>query len=181
MHEPIFRAEYGGSISPANETAWLILVNMILAVGAWIHPDGTDDEAMYYEQEKQNMQGISMFGSGNITLVQALVLLSDVAQRQGSPEESWQYVGAAMRIAMSLNLHVEPSELNLNLSPLNNEIRRRVWWTVYCSENCSAKIYARPLLLPEDILITVNPVSNIPEKVSFCGSSTDLLILILVG
>ncbi|XHF99491.1 hypothetical protein AWENTII_002993 [Aspergillus wentii] len=158
IHEATFKAEYAKQIPITHPNAWPILTNTILAIGAWtLHQSNTDKT--YYSIAKQHLQQIPMFEQGNITMVQALLLLNDYAHKQGSPDESWQYMGTALRMAISLNLHSE--EANSGFSSLDQEIRRRVWWTVYCFESCSTKIYGRPLLLPEDRLITVRPVSNV--------------------
>ncbi|KAL4744369.1 fungal-specific transcription factor domain-containing protein [Aspergillus terricola var. indicus] len=103
-------------------------------------------------------------------MIQGLILLGDFAQKQGSAEESGHYIGTALRIAVTQNLHTEP-RASSSLSELDKEIRRRVWWSAYCAESCSAKIYGRPLLLPDDNLITVSMVSNIHEN-ALTSSST---------
>ncbi|KAI9924293.1 lactose regulatory protein lac9 and GAL4-like protein [Aspergillus wentii] len=122
IHEATFKAEYAKQIPITHPNAWPILTNAILAIGAWtLHQSNTDKK--YYSIAKQHLQQIPMFEQGNITMVQALLLLTDYAHKQGSPDESWQYMGTAMRMTISLNLHSE--EANSGFSALDQEIRRR--------------------------------------------------------
>ncbi|KAL2698607.1 hypothetical protein AAEP93_009995 [Penicillium crustosum] len=141
----------GGAFDATNQ--------MFQAFGSWLSSDNHGGGGGgYYAKAQHQLQQIPLSDKGNITLIQALLLLSDFAQRQGSPEESLHFVGTAVRKAVALDLHIESS--NPELTALDKEIRRRVWWATYCAESCSAKIYGRPLILPEDGLMTVNPVTN---------------------
>ena len=161
LHEGTFRLEYD---SQSPSPYWPMLKKMVLAIGAWLTRNAFQDlDKKYFAQAQDLFQKITLKEKGDITLVQGLVLLSEFAQKQASPEESGHYIGTAVRTAVALHLHIEPSDPHL--SELVREIRRRVCWSAYCSESCSAKIYGRPLLLPEDMLITVKPVSNIHESV----------------
>lgn len=138
--------------------------NIVLAIGAWLTPDARDGlDKNYFTRARDSLQQVPFTERGNITLVQSAVLLSEFSQKQASPEESGNYIGIAVRMAVFLNLHTKLA--GPQVTELEKEIRRRVWWSVYCAESCSAKIYGRPLLLPEEMLITVEPVSNIHESV----------------
>lgn len=136
----------------------------MLAIGCWLTPGAREglDHALFNQAQDQ-MQKNPLARKPDITLIQALVLLGDFAQKHASPEESSQYIGDAVQTALTLKLHIDPREQHSD--ELDKEIRRRVWWSVYCAESCSAKICGRPLLLPEETLITTKHVSNIHENV----------------
>lgn len=164
VHETSFRSNF--ETPPRTCQSWPILSDMVLAFGSWLSSDNHGGGGGgYYAKAQHQLQQIPLSDKGNITLIQALLLLSDFAQRQGSPEESLHFVGTAVRKAVALDLHIESS--NPELTALDKEIRRRVWWATYCAESCSAKIYGRPLILPEDGLMTVNPVTNTHDLVRF--------------
>ncbi|KAL5344004.1 fungal-specific transcription factor domain-containing protein [Aspergillus crustosus] len=150
VHEESLRHDL--SSQPPPPTCRL-LSQIVLAIVAWLTPQSHQglDTSLFQEAERQ-FQQIRIRDQSDIFLVQALILLGDLAPQQRSAEESEYYIGAALRVAMSLNLHREPPA---SLSQLDKEIRRRVWWSVYCAESCSAKIYGRPLLLPDENLITL--------------------------
>jgi transcriptional regulatory protein GAL4 len=162
VHEAIFRLKFEKRLP--SSSSWPVLANIILAFGSWLAPEHHNDlGSQYYKRAQHHFEQIPLSDSGNITTVQALLLLSDFAQKLGHPWESWHYVATAVQKAISLNLHIEPTDPGL--TAVDQEIRRRVWWATYCAESCSAKIYGRPLALPEDGLITVRSVTNTHDQV----------------
>ena len=44
-----------------------------------------------------------------------------------SKSAAWTYLGTAVRISQSINLHLEPN----SLAGHDAEVRKRVWWVVY--------------------------------------------------
>ena len=167
IHEATFMSRYRVSYPPGeNDAAWSILVNMVLAIGAWSNADSQSNvDRKYFERAKEDLKRISMFERGNTTLLQALLLLNVYNEKCGNPKESWHFLGLAVRMAIDLGLHNERTYTSSNQSLLDQEIQRRVWWTVYCLDSCASKIHGLPLLLPEDRLITVHPVSNFLDEV----------------
>ncbi|PYI11061.1 hypothetical protein BO78DRAFT_426109 [Aspergillus sclerotiicarbonarius CBS 121057] len=158
VHEAAFMSRYPGSypVGP-DDSAWSVLVNMVLAIGAWSMADNqSDPDKKYFERAKDNLKKVSMFEQGNTTLVQALLLLNVYNEKCGHPKESWHFLGLAVRMAIGLGLHNERTYAVSGQSLLDQEIQRRVWWTVYCLDSCCSKIHGLPLLLPEDRLITVH-------------------------
>ncbi|OQE10579.1 hypothetical protein PENFLA_c088G10220 [Penicillium flavigenum] len=161
VQESTFRSQFQDQLTTCP--FWPVLANMILAFGSWLGPGHHSELGIkYYTKAQAHLQKIPLSEEGSIVTVQALLLLSDFAQKQGSPEESWHYVATAVRKSVSFGLHIEPSDPEL--PALDREIRRRVWWATYCAESCSAKIYGRPLSLPEDGLITIRPVTNTHDQ-----------------
>lgn len=162
LHEETFRSVQEGQPAPPH---WPVLANMVLALGAWLSTGANQKlDKVYFSRAEQHFEKGFTGGEGNLTLIQTLVLLSEFAQKQGLPEKSGHYIGSAVQMSVALKLHMEPQDPES--TELDREICRRVWWSVYCAESCSAKIYGRPLLLPEDALITVKPVSNLGENVN---------------
>ncbi|KAF5015252.1 hypothetical protein F66182_13483, partial [Fusarium sp. NRRL 66182] len=166
IYKPTFMAQYHQERSTDNPRAWAILLNAVLAMGAWCSSTDIDlhTEQIFVERAQRDFQQLSILDPGSVTLIQALIILSDCYQRLGNPKASWQYLGIASRMALSLELHKEKVYVNADLHPIDREIQRRVWWALYCSDSCASKIYGLPLLLPEDSLITAKPVLNIREE-----------------
>ena len=164
VHEATFKKQLRGQLPTC--LLWPVLKSMIMAFGSWLACErGTGLGIRYYKRAQVHCQSIPSTEQSGVCTVQVLLLLGDFAQKQGSPEESWNYIAMAVQKAISLNLHVEPTALRL--TALEKEFRRRVWWATYCSESCAAKIYGRPLVLPEEELITVGLVTNTHEPVSY--------------
>ncbi|OQD77076.1 hypothetical protein PENDEC_c003G06402 [Penicillium decumbens] len=162
VHEPTFRAQFNDPSLRPHGTAWQILLNTILALGAWsIGDDNSDLDITFYQEARAFLQQASVFETGNLTLIQALLLLSNYAQKRNKPNTGWNYLGLAVRMAMSLGLHKEFHGWKINL--LQREIRRRLWWGVFIFDSGAAKTFGRPILLPEENVMDAKQVLNIPD------------------
>lgn len=164
VHEATFRAQFYEQIPRPHGPAWHILLNTILALGAWCIGDDTSDlDITFYQEARSQLQQMSVFEAGNLTLVQALLLLSNYAQKRDKPNTGWNFLGLAVRMAMSLGLHKEFREWKISL--LQREIRRRLWWGVYLFDSGAAKTFGRPILLPEEHIMDAKRVLNIHDEV----------------
>lgn len=165
VHQGTFKAQFYEQIPRPHGQAWHVLLNTILALGAWsIGDDNSDLDIVFYQEARSHLQQLSVFETGNLTLVQALLLLSNYAQKRDKPNTGWNFLGLAVRMAMSLGLHKEFPEWKISL--LQREIRRRLWWGVYIFDSGAAKTFGRPILLPEDSIMDAKQVLNIHEEVS---------------
>lgn len=163
VHESTFRAQYHEQIPRPHGAAWHILLNTILALGAWcIGDDSSDLDIAFYQEARNYLQQCSVFEMGNLTLVQALLLLSNYAQKRNKPNTGWNYLGLAVRMSMSLGIHKEFPSWKISL--LQREIRRRLWWGVFIFDSGAAKTFGRPILLPEETIMDAKQVLNIHEE-----------------
>ena len=75
-------------------------------------------------------------------------------------------------MAMGLGLHKEFNDFNI--SPLNMEIRRRVWWCMFVFNIGAAITFGRPLAWPNKNVEASLPL-NVPDRVSnYCPLSVPL-------
>ncbi|CRG82890.1 putative transcriptional regulatory protein C139,03 [Talaromyces islandicus] len=163
VHESTFRAQYHEQIPRPHGQAWQILLNTILALGAWsIGDDNSDLDVSFYQEARGYLQQASVFEMGNLTLVQGLVLLSNYAQKRDKPNTGWNYLGLAVRMSMSLGIHKEFPGWKISL--LQREIRRRLWWGVFMFDSGAAKTFGRPILLPEEAIMDARQVLNIHDE-----------------
>jgi transcriptional regulatory protein GAL4 len=130
LHEATFRAQYNGTTPQPESLSWFMLLNTVLALGAWcVGNDYINIDDYYYQRLLSVSTQSSVFETGNLTLVQALLLLSNYTQKRNRPNTGWNYLGLAVRIAASLGLHKEfPT---WQITPLEREMRRRVWWGLF--------------------------------------------------
>ncbi|KAJ5692372.1 hypothetical protein N7462_001795 [Penicillium macrosclerotiorum] len=171
VHEPTFRAQFNEPSLRPHGTAWQILLNTILALGAWsIGDDSSYIDITFYQEARAYLQQASVFETGNLTLVQALLLLSNYAQKRNKPNTGWNYLGLAVRMAMSLGLHKEFPGWKISL--LQREIRRRLWWGVFIFDSGAAKTFGRPILLPEESVMDCKQVLNIHDDALTPTSTT---------
>ncbi len=165
LHEATFRSTYSGDSPRPRGKTWPILLNAVLAIGAWCIGDesSTVDNTFYLEVNALWQDDASVFEAGNLALVQALLLLSNYTQKTNKPNTGWNYLGLAVRMALSLGLHKEFPEWNISL--LQREMRRRVWWGLYIFDSGASITFGRPVLLPESSIMDTNQVLNIHEEV----------------
>lgn len=165
LHEATFRAQYSGQSPRPQGTTWPILLNTVLALGAW--STGDENSIMddtFYREVNRLTRDTSVFEIGNLALLQALLLLSNYTQKSNKPNTGWNYLGLAVRMALSLGLHREFPEWKISL--LQREMRRRVWWGLYIFDSGASITFGRPVLLPDTSIMDANQVLNINEEVN---------------
>jgi transcriptional regulatory protein GAL4 len=117
----------------------------------------------FYRKVAQFSEESSIFESGNLAMVQGLLLLSNYAQKRNRPNTGWNYLGLAVRMALSLGLHKEFPNWEITL--LQREMRRRVWWGLFIFDSGASITFGRPVLLPESGIMDASTVLNIHEEV----------------
>lgn len=164
IHEATFRAQYAELVPRPSATAWNMLFYTVLALGAWTLGDGYADlEEFFYRKASSYGQEHSILESASLSLVQALVLISNFTQKRNKPNTGWNFLGVAVRMALSLGLHRELPQWNISL--LQKEMRRRLWWGVYIFDSGASITFGRAILLPERHMIDVKGVLNIHDAV----------------
>ncbi|KAL1953024.1 hypothetical protein VTO42DRAFT_3752 [Malbranchea cinnamomea] len=78
--------------------------------------------------------------------VQASVQISMFLYEFNLKSASWVWVGSAVRISQDLGLHIQYGPW----TPLEAEIRRRLWWAVYVWERLIVLELGRPLLIHDE-------------------------------
>lgn len=79
---------------------------------------------------------------GAISSVQALVLLVEYAMLDPHHFDSWSLIGAASRAMIDLGLHQDPPK-GATMSKHKLELRRRVFWCVYCFDRSTSLVQTR--------------------------------------
>lgn len=173
VHEATFRAQYAELIPKPRGQAWNMLYYTILALGAWNLGTGHAElEEFFYRKASSFWQDQSIFETASLSLVQALVLISNFVQKRNKPNTGWNYLGVAVRMALSLGLHRELPAWNISL--LQREMRRRLWWGLFIFDSGASVTFGRTVLLPEKEAIDVKHVLNVHDGVSVFLSSARL-------
>ncbi|WEW54784.1 hypothetical protein PRK78_000209 [Emydomyces testavorans] len=76
----------------------------------------------------------------------AAMLISLFLYENNLKSASWVWLGCAVRIAQDLGLHVESGAW----TPLDAEMRRRIWWSLYAWERVVVLELGRPLLIHDE-------------------------------
>lgn len=165
VHEATFRAQYHEVIPRPQRGSWDMLFSTILALGSWSsgNEHSKIDEELYRRATSLGKDE-SMFETANLSMVQALVLLSNLSQKRNRPNTGWNFLGLAARMALSLGLHREHPSWNISL--LQQEMRRRVWWGLFSHDSGSSTTFGRAIMLPDRKSMDCRPVLNVDDDVS---------------
>lgn len=159
--EPTFRAQFAQVIPRPNGKSWNALAYIIAAIGLFTTAtEPVIRDLDLFAAAKANIS-IDSLETGNITLVQALALMSNYIQKRGKPNSGYNYLGLALHMAMGLGMHKEFQ--NWRIAPLQMEIRRRVWWAIYNFYVGAAITFGRPLAWPADGIEVALPL-NVDDR-----------------
>jgi hypothetical protein len=141
-----------GFASPAyNEDGFaLFVLNMVYSIGA-LNLRLTDQNyrdvppEQFYISAMQHVASVRE--ASPIDNLQALVLLIVYHLRSESRNGLWHLTGLAMRTVTDIGLHREAS--TRSLPPLETQLRRRLFWSVYALESILAGALGRPMSLSD--------------------------------
>ncbi|GME37288.1 hypothetical protein GTA08_BOTSDO04204 [Neofusicoccum parvum] len=148
VHEPTFKAQYAQVIPRPNGSSWNALAYMIATIGAYTTANvPASVHKALFNAAKSNVS-IHSLETGNLTLVQCLCLMSNYLQKMNKPNSGYNYLGLALHMAMGLGLHKEFR--GWDISPLEMEVRRRVWWCLFVFSIGAHITFGRPLAWPQN-------------------------------
>ncbi|KAI0467937.1 fungal-specific transcription factor domain-containing protein [Xylaria cf. heliscus] len=161
IHEATFRAQLQEVIPRPHGDCWLVLAYMVATIGVWTTAKTLDNLDLELFAQARSVLSFNILEVGNITLVQALALISNYEQKRNKPNSGYNYSGLALRVAMGLGLHKEFQ--GWDISPLAMEIRRRTWWSLCVFEVGSTITFSRPHTWPHEGVETSLPL-NVDDR-----------------
>ncbi|KAH6892410.1 fungal-specific transcription factor domain-containing protein [Thelonectria olida] len=111
--------------------------------------------ARYRLSTEQALGRAAFLTTKEIAVVQALVIYLTVLFYLGANELAWPLIGSLLRVAKSLQLHRKDGARHC--SPLEAELRRRLWWHICFLDSKSQKPGTRDLSLSESSFDTEMP------------------------
>ncbi|KAG9840888.1 hypothetical protein KCU98_g9062, partial [Aureobasidium melanogenum] len=162
LHEPTFRAQYDSRMTRPGQSIWLVLVNIVAALGAFVtNPSSSDETSLSIFRTAKRYLAVNALETGNLTLVQAFGMAAMFLQKINKPNTGYNYGGVAIRMAIGLGLHKEFG--SQHMSPFKQELRRRIWWSLCVLDVGATITYSRPLIWPQIGVDAALP-SNIREE-----------------
>jgi len=141
-----------------TDDAWIALLNTVLALGSIAA--GDDNSHAFYFARAQCAIGFNAFGTGNLEMLQALILLGGgYSHYINAPNTSYLILGMAIRMAIAMALHREagkgtrpkqhdskdlPSSIPGSNRLQRIEIRRRTWWALMYADTAAGLSLGRP-------------------------------------
>ncbi|KAK2595979.1 hypothetical protein N8I77_013491 [Diaporthe amygdali] len=162
IHEATFRAQYAEVIPQPHGKCWQILAYTIAAIGVYTSSDTASNSLdLDLFAHARSMLSFDHLELGNLTLVQALTLISNYQQKRDKPNSGYNYLGLAVRMATGLGLHKEFA--GWKISPLQMEIRRRVWWSLCVFDVGATITFSRPTVWPYEGVEVAFPL-NVTDR-----------------
>lgn len=104
---------------------------------------------------------------GSTLFVETLALVGYFMQNLNRRDAAWLYVGVALRMAITLGLHQETS--NPDLDNAAREHRRRVWWSVYSLDRIQSVKSGNPITIYDEDIGVAFP-SKLPDEPDYCAA-----------
>lgn len=114
----------------SNEPIFFCLLNLVFALGAqyspMVDPGERGETGRTFFQRAKDFVSLDSLEHGEVTLVQALLLMGHYLQSTDRSSMCWNIVGLAIRTSQSIGLD-KPARSGRNMSRLDVEIRKRLW------------------------------------------------------
>ncbi|KND89339.1 Proline utilization trans-activator [Tolypocladium ophioglossoides CBS 100239] len=179
--EKLLLEAYGGPPDPPDKDACLEYAKVLLvlafgqlySVNQWVDfrgPPGFD-----YFTDSLNLLP-ETHEEGSMLCVETLALTGYFMQNMNRRDAAFQYIGKALRMAISLGLHQEVSPHYCSqgghgeealLDAAAREHRRRVWWSVYSLDRILCVKSGNPITI-QDEDIGVDLPSRLPGDPEYC-------------
>ncbi|PLB48892.1 hypothetical protein P170DRAFT_475222 [Aspergillus steynii IBT 23096] len=162
-----------------------LLVNCILAVGSRFSdrvevrsvPDDPNSAGQLFLERAEVLLPFELKWP-NITTLQSLAILGMAYYAMGQDAAGWLYQGMAFRLVLDMGLNVDSSALasKVSIPAEEAELRRQIYWTLYCHDKLAASYTGRvcTLLEPQGAV-------NLPSPTGQSDSRVVSLQLALIG
>ena len=164
LHEQTFREIYddckASGFAKVRRT-WLGFLNMIFAMatnvdqGAEVSADRRFQKSNIFFLRAVSLCRDAAMRTVSLDIVQYLLLSVLYLQGTQRSMQAWNVHGILVRTAIALGLHSDQS--GQRLDPIQQEIRRRTWLTIYCLDKLLSVTFGRPPSIPEDHLVVQLP------------------------
>ncbi|KAF7533997.1 hypothetical protein G7054_g6585 [Neopestalotiopsis clavispora] len=156
------------------------LIHAIYAVGARYtpHPSGYQSAVQLSEEYASQARKEVDTDEPSVDALQALLLLVTAFTAAGKGKKAYMLLTNAVGMAMALELHREV-ELNARITPVEREMRRRLFWTCYLLDRFMACGSKRPSLIADKTILLRLPYwspspSALPIEGEFFQSDSNL-------
>ncbi|KFY40584.1 hypothetical protein V494_03435 [Pseudogymnoascus sp. VKM F-4513 (FW-928)] len=147
------------------EVLLTLAFGQMYSVNQWTSNDGPPGFE-YFQQAMQLLPGLHEQGS--VTFIKVLSLVGYFFQNLNRRDTAFLYIGLALRMAISMGLHQEVPDQNLDDGA--REHRRRLWWSVYSMDRILCVKSGNPLTIADQD-IGVLPPSRLPDEPEMCPAT----------
>lgn len=168
--ETLLREAYQSSLKLVDQDACLTYAKLLVilafgkmySVNQWIDYDGPPGFD-YFTHVLQLLP--DLHEQGSVLFVETLALVGFFMQNLNRRDAASLYIGSALRMAITLGLHQEPTVAGIEEEA--KEHRRRVWWSVYSLDRIHSVKSGNPITIHDED-IGVELPSRLPSEPGFC-------------
>jgi len=168
LHEGLFRAQCSTRHRLLRDDSWQMVFYMVLAIGEWAGGFSSEHHSVYYDAARSRFRPESL-EKGNLTTVQAFLLMSNYLQKRDRPNTAFNFLAVAHRMAFGLGLHREPNQQG-STDTFSKLRRRTVFWILYCFDSGFSITTGRPGFMC-DSFIDVSIPRNFDD--TYCKAPDD--------
>jgi hypothetical protein len=158
FHRALFQEAYEGmwSYHPDTEAAWLMSLSMVFVLGLEAASQSStrvpglrnkDELRKQYLSKTQDLL-LEVISGSMLSNVQALMLYCRYLHITRNRDACWNITGSAIRVAIAIGLH--RNGVHTKCSPLERELRKRIWWTLYAFERMECSSLGRTSAIDDD-------------------------------
>lgn len=172
VHEPTFRAQYERLWTHPRPPAKHLrpemfgILNIIFANGCEFYKAIPRDQvlstASEYVARAKSLVIPRAVQAGSLEQVQALLMMCHYLQGTLELNECWNLVGLMIRTAIAIGLHQNPPRHNI--STIDRELRKRVWWGCIVIDRTLSMKYGRPASLRATDTFDVDLPLNVDDQ-----------------
>ncbi|VUC33723.1 unnamed protein product [Clonostachys rosea] len=139
--------------NPSDKEECLVYCQILLvlafgqmySINQWVGDDGPPGFS-YFKHALKFLP--NMHEDGSILFVEVLSYVAYYMQTLNRRDAAYLYIGIALRMSLSLGLHQEVSDQEID--PPVREHRRRVWWSVYSIERILSVTSGHPVSIQDE-------------------------------
>ncbi|KAL5603463.1 hypothetical protein FOVSG1_006213 [Fusarium oxysporum f. sp. vasinfectum] len=170
MHS--YSALFSGSPVDTNERMLVSTLNTMFALSIQLQeslkPNQREHLSGKYFRRAQELLRLPIWERGSIELIQCLLVMSQYLQCTNKPHETWMVVGAAVRIAQGLGLHL-PETWTSPSNDLEAALKRQIWQACIFMDRMICALHGRPMMISETLASTV----IVPQRPSSSQQNKD--------
>ena len=164
LHELTFRARYDEckiGDNPKVGDPWLGLLNMVFAMASYADQNGECSaknrfrKSFAFFNRAESLCSEPSMRTVSLDIVHYLLLAVLYLQGTQRSIQTWNLHGVLVRAAMSMGLH--SSRSGQRLEPIQQEVHRRTWLTIYCLDKILSVAFGRPPSIPDEYIVVPLP------------------------
>jgi hypothetical protein len=164
---------FAGTPLGTDERIFVSTLNIIFALSTQLieslRPEQRDESSRVYFQRAQALMRLSLWEPGSLELVQCLLLMSQYLQTTSNAHQTWMVVGAAVRTAQSLGLHLPETSAGI-ADPVERELVRRLWHGCVLMDRMVSMTHGRPpIILHQHASAVPLPLASHPGRQGIDG------------